>query len=249
MIHSTQAMRVIQITDLHIGREGEDTYFVDVRENFRRIIAAVQERRPDYLVLSGDLCYHQGELEIYAWIKGWIDQLNIPYEVIAGNHDDSQLLIQAFCRKADQKTDGLYFTRSWMNKPVLFMDTAKYKVEEPQLNWLQAQLQTLQGDIALFIHHPPILVGTPFMDNNHPLTDRDPLLDILCAYPGNIDIFCGHYHVDRTVRWKNLLVHITPSCFFQIDSYAEDFKVDHYRIAFREISFLPELTISAVHYL
>ena len=36
---------------------------------------------------------------------------------------------------------------------------------------------------------------------------------------------------------------------FQIDSNAEDFKVDHYRIAFREISILPDLTISSVHYL
>lgn len=242
-------MRVIQITDLHIGQEGEDTYFVDVRENFRRIIAAVQERRPDYLVLSGDLCYNHGDLEIYAWVKSWIDQLHIPYEVIAGNHDDSALMTQAFGREVDFKADGLYFRRDWGGRPFLFMDTAIQKVQTPQLEWLQEQLQSIKGDVALFIHHPPLLVGTPFMDNTHPLEDRDPLQDILCAYPGNIDIFCGHYHVDRTVRWKNLLVHLTPSCFFQIDSHAEDFKVDHYRIAFREITFQPELTISAVHYL
>ena len=242
-------MRVIQITDLHIGQEGEDTYFVDVRENFRRIIAAVQERRPDYLVLSGDLCYSQGDLGIYAWVKEWVDQLKIPYEVIAGNHDDSQLLTQAFQRQADYQPDGLYFGRNWGGRPVLFMDTSTYQVEAPQLEWLQQQLQQLQGDVILFIHHPPLLVGTPFMDNNHSLKDRDPLQDILCAYPGNIDIFCGHYHVERTVRWKNLLVHLTPSCFFQIDSNAEDFKVDHYRIAFREISILPDSTISSVHYL
>ncbi|WP_353484316.1 metallophosphoesterase [Haliscomenobacter sp.] len=242
-------MRVIQITDLHIGREGEDTYLVDVRENFRRIIAAVQERRPDFLVLSGDLCYSQGELDIYNWIKPSVDQLNIPYEVMAGNHDDFQLVAKAFGRDSDLKSDGLYYTRTWEGKPIVFMDTSKYIVAEEQLAWVEAQLKQLKGDIVLFIHHPPLLVGMPFMDNNYALKDRNPLLDILSAYPGNIDVFCGHYHIDRTIRWKNLLVHVTPSCFFQIDSYAEDFKVDHYRIAFREISFLPELTISAVHYL
>lgn len=242
-------MRVIQITDLHIGQEGEDTFFVDVRENFHRIITAVQERKPDYLVLSGDLCYDQGDLGIYAWVKNWVDQLQIPYEVIAGNHDNSALLAQAFDRQRDFKSDGLYFRRDWGNRTCLFMDTAIHKVQEPQLEWLKQELKNLTGDIVLFIHHPPLLVGTPFMDNTHPLEDRDPLQDILCAYPGNIDIFCGHYHVDRTARWKNLLVHLTPSCFFQIDSHAEDFKVDHYRIAFREITFEPELTISAVHYL
>jgi 3',5'-cyclic-AMP phosphodiesterase len=243
-------MRVIQITDLHIGQEGEDTYFVDVRENFRRIIAAVQERRPDYLVISGDLCYSQGESDIYHWIKAWLDQLQLPYEVIAGNHDDSTLIAQAFERQNELHSDGLYFQRKWGHKPVLFMDTSKYQLKTAQLDWLQAQLQALEGeDIALFIHHPPILIGTPFMDVHHPLQDREPLQQILCAYPGQIDVFCGHYHVDRHLRWKNLLIHVTPSCFFQIDSHSEDFKVDHYRIAFREITFLPELTISAVHYL
>ena len=224
---TNQDMRVIQITDLHIGREGEDTYFVDVRENFRRIIAAVQSRRPDYLVLSGDLCYNQGELDIYSWIRPWVDQLHIPYEIIGGNHDNCQFISKVFDRQADQKPDGLYFFRIWHGKPVLFMDTSKYMVEEPQLNWLKEQLHQLSGDIVLFIHHPPLLVGMPFMDNNHALNERDALLDMLSSYPGNIDIFCGHYHIDRTVRWKNLLVHVTPSCFFQIDSYAEDFKVDH----------------------
>lgn len=242
-------MRVIQITDLHIGQEGEDTYFVDVRENFRRIIAAVQERKPDYLVISGDLCYSNGDLGIYAWVRCWLDQLHLPYEVIAGNHDDSALLTQAFDRQTDFKPDGLYFKRDWDDRPVLFMDTSTYQVGPAQLDWLKQQLGNLSGDLILFIHHPPLLVGTPFMDNNHPLKERESLLNILCNYPGQIDIFCGHYHVDRTVRWKNLLVHLTPSCFFQIDSHSENFKVDHYRIAFREITFQPELTISAVHYL
>lgn len=242
-------MRVIQITDLHVGQEGEDTYFVDVRENFRQIIAAVQERRPDYLVLSGDLCYDQGDEEIYAWIKAWVDQLGIPYEVIPGNHDDAQLMIKAFAKEADAKPDGLYFSRNWDGHAFLFMDTSTSKVQADQLNWLKNQLQQVDGDVVLFIHHPPLLAGTPFMDNNHPLEDRDPLLEILFDHPGNISVYCGHYHVDRTVRKKNLVVHLTPSCFFQIDSNAEDFKVDHYRIAFREISLQTGLTTSSVHYL
>jgi 3',5'-cyclic-AMP phosphodiesterase len=229
-------MRIIQITDLHIGKEGEDTYFVDVRENFRRILLEVEALKPDYLVISGDLCYHQGEKEVYDWIYPQVEALGIPYEVMAGNHDHAATLAQAFGRLDEYSPDGLYFKRQWQDQVVLFMDSSPHQVFEPQLNWLKSQLDQLNSDLILFIHHPPMLVGTPFMDLNHSLRNRDPLLAILNAYPHPVSIFCGHYHVERTVRWKNLSIHLTPSCFFQINSYTEEFQVDHYQIALREIN-------------
>ncbi len=35
-------MRIIQITDLYIGRVGDDTFGVDVRSNFLNILAEVK---------------------------------------------------------------------------------------------------------------------------------------------------------------------------------------------------------------
>ena len=89
-------MRIVQLTDLHVGLEGEDTYGVDVRQNFLQILEKVKAETPDLLVISGDLCYHQGDAQIYEWIKGHLDQIDIPYEVMSGNHDDPQLLAKAF---------------------------------------------------------------------------------------------------------------------------------------------------------
>lgn len=230
-----QIMRIIQITDLHIGKDGEDTYFVDVRENFRRILLETKSLNPDYLVISGDLCYHQGEKEVYDWIRPQIESLGFPYEVMAGNHDHSETLAHAFGRQLEYSPDGLYYARQWQGQTVLFMDSAPHQIFGPQLAWLKSQLDQLSGDLTLFIHHPPTLVGTPFMDLNHALKNREPLLEILSTYPHPVSIFCGHYHVERTVRWKNLSIHVTPSCFFQIDSYSKEFLVDHYQIALREI--------------
>jgi 3',5'-cyclic-AMP phosphodiesterase len=199
-------------------------------------------------VVSGDLCFHAGEEEVYRWIRPQLDTLGIPYEVMAGNHDDSKVLAEVFERRHEYGENGLYFCRNWQGQAVIFLDSAQYQVFQPQLDWLRNTLAGLQGDLMLFIHHPPMLVGMPFMDQQHPLRERDELQEILSTYPGQIAAFCGHYHIERTVRWKNLLLHVTPSCFFQIDSYSPEFKVDHYQIALREIHLQDGRLSSQVRY-
>ena len=62
-------MRVILITDLHIGTIGEDTYGVDVRQNFLDIKQAIQTAAPDHIIIAGDLCYMDAEESTYLWIK------------------------------------------------------------------------------------------------------------------------------------------------------------------------------------
>ena len=46
-------MRILHLTDLHIGEEGEDTYGVDVRANFLDILSKIPLMQPDLLVVTG----------------------------------------------------------------------------------------------------------------------------------------------------------------------------------------------------
>ena len=89
-------MKIIQITDQHIGKEKEDTYGVDVRQNFLDVLDTAKARQPDYLVLTGDFCYLNSEIEVYKWVKLHLDLLNIPYNIISGNHDNSKELAKIF---------------------------------------------------------------------------------------------------------------------------------------------------------
>ena len=58
-------MRILHLTDLHIGEEGEDTYGVDVRANFLDILSKIPLMQPDLLVVTGDLCFRDGQEKIY----------------------------------------------------------------------------------------------------------------------------------------------------------------------------------------
>jgi 3',5'-cyclic-AMP phosphodiesterase len=242
-------MRIVQLTDLHVGQEGEDTYGVDVRSNFRRILEKAKEYQPDLLVVSGDLCYRDGDAGIYRWIKAKLEKAGMPYFVMSGNHDDPRLLAEVFGLEAWLKDGELYFARRFNGRLILFMDTTTGLVSARQLAWLREQLQPAQEEVLVFMHHPPVYSGVPFMDENHALRNQEAVQEIFFAHPYNINVFTGHYHVEKVIRKRNMVVHITPSCFFQIGQRSKEFEVDHHRIALREIDWENGLMMNAVHYL
>ncbi len=227
--------RLIQITDLHIGQPGENTFGVDVRANFLNVLKEAARLKPDALILTGDLCFDKGDAYIYKWIHQQLTLAGIPFEVIPGNHDDIPAMAAVFEKKHHLKKDELYFTWQAGGSEMIFLDTSAGTVSSPQLKWLKQKLLEKKGDFFLFMHHPPILCGVPYMDHKYALQNRDDLQEILFAHNSSVHVYCGHYHVERTLYLNNLIVNITPSTFFQIDMHSTPFRVDHYRTAFRVI--------------
>ncbi len=242
-------MKIIQITDLHIGKPGEETFGVDVRGNFRRTLLKARELAPDHLVVTGDLCYRDGQRSIYEWVKEELDEAAIPYDIISGNHDDPRLLAETFGRKELLKDGELYFERQLKGRLLLFLDTTQGRVSQPQLAWLARRLAHRNEDPVLFMHHPPLAGGVPYMDNKYALKNQSEVQAIFrnCPYP--VHVFVGHYHVDKIIRSGNLSVYITPSTFFQINQHHVDFQVDHRRPGFREIVIEEGVLKSTVVYL
>ena len=228
-------MRIIQITDIHIGEEGEVTRDVDVRGNFMDMLHLAGHLQPDYLVFSGDLCYSTANANNYRWIREQIERLTLPYDIIPGNHDETALMAQVFDRSHLLLPGGeMAFERNMSGFRFLFLDTSTGVLSQAQADWLAARLQTITRRQIIFMHHPPLKAGVPFMDNHYPLQNPEVFLDVIAACPQHpIHVFCGHYHVEKTVHSGYLHVHITPSTFFQIDGFRGDFGIDHYRPGMR----------------
>ncbi len=241
-------MRIIQLTDLHVGEEGELGYGVDVRANFLKILQAASDLKPDYIVVTGDLCLHTGAANVYQWLKGHLDGTGIPYQVISGNHDDPLLMAAAFGKLEEVQGEELYYFKEWKGVPCLFLDTTTAEMSSQQLNWLKKCLSTIQKKVLVFMHHPPMLANMPWMDRKYPFLMREAIQEVFFAHPYAVNVFCGHYHIERTVQQRNLTMHITPSCYFQIDPHAEEFKIDHYYIALREIEVEGDILRHSVYY-
>ena len=243
-------MLLAQITDLHIGQPKENTYGVDVRHNFLMVLGELKTLDPDYIIITGDLCYEHGDLEIYRWIKTKMDNLDIPYLVIPGNHDDSEMMQEVFEIDFTQEEDEIFFAKRLGKHRALFLDSSKASMSDIQLKWLKRQLyQSADEHLLIFTHYPPVKAEVAFMDLKYSYKGSAEILEILSGYPSNIYLFCGHYHTDRKISINKLHIQISPAIICQIDPYSEDFKIDNYRAGYRTISIKKESLITSLHYL
>ena len=243
----TSAMRIVQLTDLHLPPTGIKTELgIDTRRNFLDMLPRAVALQPDLIVLSGDLCYDTADTPTYTWVRAQMDALGLRYTVIAGNHDDSSLLGTAFGLLVQQKE--VYFTQQVDHHTILFLDSAVATISDGQLAWLEEQLSTLKGPVLLFMHHPPFPVGMPFMDDTWPFHRSEDLMAVLARHATPVYVFCGHYHTERVAYVGNVCVHITPSLYFQLDSESAQPAVEHTRIALRTIDFEGRGLATAVKY-
>ena len=242
-------MKLAYFTDLHIGLPGEDTRGVDVRRNLALVIKAVLKESPDVVIIGGDICYREPIAEIYTWVRQQLAPFANSLYITPGNHDDARMLDAAFNFGWLQPSGECFFRKEFGGHTALFLDSSKRSMSDLQYAWLTGQLTQSSGPLLIFMHHPPFLCGVPYMDDNHAFEERGRLQELLFSYQDQIYLFCGHYHVEKTVSMRNVHAVITPSCFFQIDQNQPDFAVDHYHIAYRIIRLEQDMLTSRLHYL
>jgi Icc protein len=240
-------MHIAIVSDLHTAIEGEHPFDVDVRKNFQDIIHQIATSQPDYLIITGDLCFKQGDEEVYKWQKQILDNTDIPYFLIPGNHDDTALMVHVFDHLPAMSGVELYYEEILDATPVLFLDSAKGYLSKDQKRWLSKKLSE-QQQAVICMHHPPDFMAVPHMDGRYHLQDREEVMHILLDAAIPIYLFCGHYHVDKSAHIGPLHIFITPSCFFQIDASQKDFAIDHKRIAYRSVHIKNGRLDTKIHY-
>lgn len=251
-------MRCIQISDLHIGNPGEINYHVDSRKNFHALMEAISKEKTDFLVITGDLAMSEGSESIYQWILAKLPSLDKGVFVSPGNHDDGTLLRNVFPEQFSGLSPEapLTYSLSLGGESFHFLDSSTGRVSDDQLEALDQVLNQLKKHqnasplrLNLFMHHPPVFGEVKHMDTKYALKNMEDLQRRVNQFPGQVHVFCGHYHVEKTIVKDNMTVYITPSNFFQVDQEAEKFTVDHYNIGYRIISWQKDLVRTWVRYI
>ncbi|MBK8514874.1 MAG: metallophosphoesterase [Saprospiraceae bacterium] len=230
-------MKVCFITDLHIDSEGLFPLGVDTRQQFLNTLAHVVHRSYDLMIIGGDLCHTNGDVEIYKWIKSHMDDAEIPYHVISGNHDSSIMMAEVFGISSLVCGSELFYDDLYKSANILYLDTSPGMMSDKQFEWLEKKIESQTNeDVIICMHHPPLVSGSAHMEPKY-LFQQTERFSSLCSNYGEkrFIIFCGHYHIARTVISKNMVVFISPSTFLQIDPDSVEFKRDSQRYGYREI--------------
>lgn len=240
-------MRIIQITDLHIYLKEDLINNVDTKKNFNKVLSEIKGLNFDFVVLTGDLSFNDGDFEVYEWIKLQLKQHDIGnYFVIGGNHDNASILAKVFSLEDKLSNQELYY----FHEPnFIFLDTIKGYCSEEQLTWFANKVKEISElNPVIFMHHPPFKSGVPHMDNNYAFQQSEEFVNICNLNKNHSFVFCGHYHNEVTVLRGNITSFITPSTYLQMDMFEEEFKVGHYIPAYRIIDIEKEQIKTTVKY-
>lgn len=219
--------RIIQITDIHLPA-GEDSYRdIPVRPNFKACLEQAASLSPGLIVISGDICADLGEEDTYRWLKAEMDQCGCDYRIMPGNHDDSTLMAGVFGMEENLHEGELYYSMDQAGRRLLFLDTRKAMCYDAQFDWIEKELQKGKKEPIVFMHHPPVLAGVPHMDRHYPFEQRERIMSLFNSSGRYVHVYCGHYHVERSLFFSQCAVHITPSTAFNLDPAQPKMKVAH----------------------
>ncbi len=213
-------MRIIQLSDIHLTSDREATLFgISSYHHFEQIIEEINQvlqiKSADLIIVSGDITHDCGPAT-YRYFLQAMESLKTPYLVIPGNHDILENLHQATA------TESLHYMLSaqeysaagWYIAAVDTVVTGEdYGFIPPErLAALEKKLPA-STNIALFMHHHPLPVGTPIVDQCR-LTHPQGLLS-LCEKHQVKFIGCGHAHTPCVKKHLGTTISVAPAVSFQ----------------------------------
>lgn len=211
-------MKIIHLTDLHLTENRNTTLFnVNTYDNFDFVCAEISRiqtlMKIELMVVSGDIA-SDGDVNAYIYFLTKMNGLNTPYFAIAGNHDVenhfnialAEVKAENIITTHEYNADDWYITS--VDTPVSGEDHGY--ITQENLAALEEKLATHSNkNIALFMHHHPVPVGTPIVDNCM-LTNASALLEICKKHTVRF-IGSGHAHTPRTWHSNALTISVAPA--------------------------------------
>lgn len=244
--------KIIVFTDTHMQPEVDEGKF-DPDVQLKKGIAHVNQfnGNADLVVFCGDLT-HKGDVISYEMLQNRLTDLNIPYKLLLGNHDNRENFLTVF---DDTRLDENGFVQQVLDLGpfrLILLDTLNGppydypsshmgNLCEKRLAWLEAQLASAgEKDCMVFMHHPPHNTGFVAMDTIK-LIDGDGFYKVLKNHNNVSQLICGHVHRTISGHYKGIpfavfksTVGQMPMLFDTMDFHMEVNEPSSYGIIFAE---------------
>lgn len=254
-------IQAIHISDTHLGPT-EDFEVRTARTHHRvgKLLEAVRARHlaPDFMIHTGDIT-NEPDPDAYRIAARVFGELPWPVYFVTGNHDDAamiraQLPLPPLAPLVDDP-DRLCYRIDLPGLRVFVLDAKVPEEEGPhgelpanQLEVLGRELAECDGPFCVFIHFPPLPIGSPWIDDFLILRNGGDLHQLLVGtgVARNRGVFFGHTHRGIQIYRDGILYSgvSSPACQFSAglnDEYAR-FEPDC-PLPFNHITFFPDATV------
>lgn len=219
--------KIIQITDTHLTPKNAlaaNNQKIDPYLKLASIFNDVAEMvvKPNLIVITGDLI-HEGVKADYERLARLIaeqkEKLQIPIEVVLGNHDRKTAFFEGYLQKPEQAK--YYYSKSTDEFDLYFLDSKFYNYEQgylgqEQLDWLKESLTAHQDKTALlFLHHP--IDGPAIHHMRYSILQESKELMSVIADTSVQAVFSGHIHFETSFVKDGILMHSTDSSAYHIN--------------------------------
>jgi len=197
--------RVLHLTDLHLQADPTATLKgVRTLDALEQLLDEARRELPDpaRVVITGDIA-HDERAETYEHLRralgDWVDICRI----VPGNHDNRDALAAVLPEAVQRGQAGrVVFSERVGAWHLIGLDTHVPgrewgRIGEAQLAWLERELGS--APTVLFLHHPPLKVGTPWLEFVG-LRESDALLALARGCACLRAIFHGHAHQELEGR-------------------------------------------------
>lgn len=232
-------VRILQVTDPHL--------FADARGELRGTVthatfsAVVDDIRnkgwpADLVAVTGDIV-QDDSAGAYERFREIIAPLELPVHCIPGNHDVRRLMQAALSTPPFHYCDAVR-KNDWL---IAGIDScveggADGRVSHEELTRLETMLAATDADhVAVFLHHPPLPVGSRWLDEVG-LGNAGDFLDIVTT-AGNVRLVVfGHVHQAFDEMHGTVRIIGSPSTCAQFKPHSDTFAIDERPPGYRRIS-------------
>jgi len=234
-----ESIKVLHLTDPHL--------FADPSGELRGTVTALSLQRvldhyrsgawrADRVLVTGDLI-QDDTAEAYEQFRDILSPLNLRMHCVPGNHDIRDLM-QVVCQRPPFSYCATEKVRDWL---LVGLDScvsgqAGGEVSKKELARFDAVVEANPArHIMVFLHHPPVPVGSAWLDSVGMKNGKAVLKRLQAANRVRLLVF-GHVHQAYDAEHHGIRIIGTPSTCRQFKPGSDKFAVDDRAPAYRRIT-------------
>lgn len=235
---SPDPLRILHITDPHLFAGADSSLRGTVtHETLSAVLLHYQRSgwQADLVAMTGDIIQDDTAAAYDRFIEHFAP-LGLPVYCVPGNHDIRSLMREALASPPFHYCASAEF-RNWLLTGIdsCIEDDAGGKVSDEELRRLESILaDTTAEHVAIFLHHPPLPMGSKWLDQVG-LKNATEFLNLIARSGKVRATFFGHVHQAVDEQHESIKIIGTPSTCRQFKPRSEDFALDEQPPAYRRV--------------